>query len=52
MIDPVDMIGDVLHAGIYIFPHVLWHTVYKRCSNVATTQAAVTTLEIIGLPEK
>jgi hypothetical protein len=50
MIDPVDMIGDTLHAGIQICPHVLWHTVYKRCNNVATAQAAVKALDVIGLP--
>jgi hypothetical protein len=45
MIDPVDMIGDTLHAGIQICPHV-----YKRCNNVATVQAAVKALDVIGLP--
>jgi hypothetical protein len=50
--DPVDMIGDTLHAGIQICPHVLWHTVYKRCNNVATAQAVVKALDVIGLPER
>jgi hypothetical protein len=50
MVDPVDMIGDTLHAGIHIFPHVLCHTVYKRCNSAATTQAAVRALERIGFP--
>jgi hypothetical protein len=50
MIDPVDMFGDTLHAGIQIYPHVLWHTVYKRCNNVATAQAGVKALDVIGLP--
>jgi hypothetical protein len=50
MIDLVDMIGDTLHAGIHICPHVLWHTVNKRCNNVATTQADVKALAVIGLP--
>jgi hypothetical protein len=44
------MIGDTLHAGIQICQHVLWHTVYKRCNNVATSQAAVKALDVIGLP--
>jgi hypothetical protein len=50
MIDPVDMIGDTLHAGIQIFPHVLWHTVYNRCNSATTAQAAMRALEVIGLP--
>jgi hypothetical protein len=52
MIDPVDMIGDTLHAGIQTCPHVLWHTVCKRCNNVATTLADVKALDVIGLPGK
>jgi hypothetical protein len=50
MIDPVDMTGDTLHAGIQTCPHVLWHTVYKRCNSAAIAQAAVRALEVIGLP--
>jgi hypothetical protein len=51
MIYPIDMIGDTtLHAGIQICPHVLWHTVYKRCNSAATDQAAVRALEVIRLP--
>jgi hypothetical protein len=50
VVDHVDMIGDALHAGIQIFPHVLWHTVYKRCNSASTTQAAVRVLELIALP--
>jgi hypothetical protein len=50
MVDHVDMIGDTLTAGIQICPHVLWHTVYKRCNSAATAQAAVRALELIGLP--
>jgi hypothetical protein len=52
MIDPVDIIGDTVHVGIQICPHVLWHTVYKRCNNVATIQAAVKALDVVGLPRK
>jgi hypothetical protein len=44
------MIGDTLQAGIQIFPHVLWLTVYKRCNRAATAQAAMRALELIGLP--
>jgi hypothetical protein len=50
MVDLVDMIEDTLHGGIQICPHVLWQTVYKRCNSVATAQAAVRALELIGLP--
>jgi hypothetical protein len=50
MIDPVDMIGDTLHARIQIFPNVMWHTVCKRCNNVATSQAVMKALDVIGLP--
>jgi hypothetical protein len=48
MIDPVDIIGDNLHTGIQIYPHVLWHTVYNMCNSVATPQAAVKALDGIG----
>jgi hypothetical protein len=53
MIDPVDisyMIGDTLHAGIHICPHVLWHIVNNACNGAATTQVAFRALAVIGLP--
>jgi hypothetical protein len=50
LIDPVDMVGNTLHAGIQIFPHVMWYTVYNKCINVATTQADVKALDVIELP--
>jgi hypothetical protein len=50
MVDPADMIGDTLHAGIQNCPHVLWHTVYERFNSAATAQVAVRALELIGLP--
>jgi hypothetical protein len=50
MLDPVDMIGETLHAGIQICPRVLRHTVYMRCDSAATAQATVRALyELIGL---
>jgi hypothetical protein len=50
MKDPVDMmIGDALHARIHIYPHVLWHTLHKRCNSAKTAQAHVRALEVIGL---
>jgi hypothetical protein len=50
MIDPVDMIGDTLHATIQICSHVLWHNVYKRCNNAATTRPGMRASKVIGLP--
>eukprot|EP00873_Tetraselmis_striata_P015617 jgi/Tetstr1/435881/TSEL_024769.t1 len=47
---PEDMIGDTMHACIQICPHVVWHTVHKRCKDKQTTQAAMNAMELIGLP--
>eukprot|EP00873_Tetraselmis_striata_P020244 jgi/Tetstr1/440508/TSEL_028831.t1 len=36
-IEPKDMIGDTMHDGIQICPHVVWHTVHKRCKDKQTS---------------
>eukprot|EP00873_Tetraselmis_striata_P013900 jgi/Tetstr1/434164/TSEL_002488.t1 len=37
-IEPENMIGDTMHAGIQICPHVVWHTVHTRCKDKQTTR--------------
>eukprot|EP00873_Tetraselmis_striata_P014508 jgi/Tetstr1/434772/TSEL_023823.t1 len=50
MIEPEDMIGDTMHAGIQICPHVVWHTVHKRCKTKEEAQAVMDAMQLIGLP--
>eukprot|EP00873_Tetraselmis_striata_P024222 jgi/Tetstr1/444486/TSEL_032367.t1 len=48
-IEQEDMIGDTMHAGIQICPHVVWDTVHKRCKDKQTAQAAMDAMELIRL---
>eukprot|EP00873_Tetraselmis_striata_P010756 jgi/Tetstr1/431020/TSEL_002038.t1 len=50
MIEPEDMIGDTMHAGIQICPHVVWHTVHKRCKTKEEAEAIMDAMQLIGLP--
>eukprot|EP00873_Tetraselmis_striata_P028772 jgi/Tetstr1/449036/TSEL_036252.t1 len=49
-IEPEDIIRDTMHAGIQICPHVVWHTVHKRCKDKYTARVAMDAMELIGLP--
>eukprot|EP00873_Tetraselmis_striata_P001057 jgi/Tetstr1/421321/TSEL_012292.t1 len=46
--EPEDMIGDTMHAGTQICPHVVWHTVHKRCKT--KEEAVMDAMQLIGLP--
>eukprot|EP00873_Tetraselmis_striata_P037237 jgi/Tetstr1/457501/TSEL_044082.t1 len=50
MIEPEDMICDTMHAGIQICPHVVWHTVHKRCKTKEEAEAIMDAMQLIGLP--
>eukprot|EP00873_Tetraselmis_striata_P016320 jgi/Tetstr1/436584/TSEL_025381.t1 len=52
LVEPDDMIGDTMHAGVQICPHVVWHAIKKRCKNMKAAQATMDAMARIGLSRR